>query len=41
MHRMRYTVLMDLSIFTRFRDEVDVDPKVVAAGVAYFEVQNS
>lgn len=24
-------------VFTRFRDEGDVDPKVVAAGVAYFE----
>ena len=28
-------------VFTRFRDEGDVDPKVVEAGVAYFEVQNS
>lgn len=28
-------------VFTRFRDEGDVDPKVVEAGVAYFEIQNS
>jgi ATP-dependent DNA ligase len=28
-------------VFTRFRDEGDVDPRVVASGVAYFEILNS
>ena len=28
-------------VFTRFRDEGDVDPKVSAAGVTYFELLNS